>query len=175
MDMQALLASFNADQLAALKTAVDSLTDVSGRTPDSLPRQLHDLRKRPSATDPRPTFFWSAEEPPHGVDLTKTKPFPALLWHGENGQEITVMSAKEQAEKLAAGYVLKAPFVIVLDPMDELAEAIAALPEADRKLLLDGQKQDRINAMRDQLGKLPESQLALLLKKSARAGKTKGA
>ncbi len=39
------------------------------------PRQLHDLNLAPTASDPRPTFFWSAEKPRNAGDLTKTTEF----------------------------------------------------------------------------------------------------
>lgn len=156
------LSTLSADDLVALKARLDSLTDVSGRSP-MRPRQLTDLRLLPTATDPRPTFFMSAEPPRNAGDLTRTTPFPMLLWHQESGTEITVHSAKEQAVYEAAGYAGQPPFEIELDPMDVLAAQIEALSEGDRAALIESQRQDRIAAMRAKLAEMPEDKLAILL------------
>lgn len=158
---------FNAltpDDLIALKAKLDGLTDVSGRSPVR-PRQLHDLTLLPTKDDPRPTFFMSAEAP-RGVDTRKTMPFPALLWHPETGDEITVPNAKAHASYLAEGYLSHPLFEIKHDPMDLLAAQLDALSEGDRNALIESQRMDRIAALRAQLVALPEDKLAMLLAQS---------
>jgi hypothetical protein len=159
------LANLTPEDLIALKARLDGLTDVSGRSP-ARPRQLHDLTLLPTADDPRPTFFWSAEPPRNAGDLRKTTPFPRLMWHSETGVEIAVMSAASQATATAAGYLEYPPFDAVEDPMDVLAAQIDALSEQDRAALIESQRQDRINALRSQLAAMPEEKLAALLAKA---------
>lgn len=166
------LSSLSVDDLLALKARLDGLTDVSGRTP-LRPRQLHDLRLLPTKDDARPTFFWSAEPPRDAGDLTRTTPYPMLMWHAETGAEITVHDAKAMQAYKAQGYVTTAPFAMELDPMDVLAAQIDALSEADRTALIESQRQDRIAAMRSKLANLSEDKLAILLAQSEKPAKQK--
>lgn len=159
------LSSLTADDLIALKARLDGLTDVSGRSP-MRPRQLTDLRLLPTKDDPRPTFFMSAEPPRNAGDLTRGTPFPALLWHGETGAEITVKDAKAMASYTASGYLTYPPFTVELDPMDILAAQIEALSESDKAALIESQRLDRIAAMRQKLAGLSEDKLAILLAQS---------
>lgn len=163
---------FNAltpEDLVALKAKLDGLTDVSGRSP-MRPRQLRDLRLPPTADDPRPTFFWSADAP-RNVDVTRTTPFPALLWHPETGVEMTVTDAKTYTAYLGQGYLKHPLFEVKHDPMDLLAAQLDALSEADRTALIESQRMDRIAALRSQLVALPEEKLAALLAQSERPAK----
>jgi len=162
------LGSLSQDDLIALKAKLDGLTDVSGRSP-MRPRQLHDLTLLPTATDPRPTFFWSADTL-RGVDTRRTTPFPMLLWHGQTGVEVTVTDAKMQSAYVANGYVSAPPFDIVIDPMDVLAAQLDALSESDRAALIESQRQDRLNAIRKKLADMPEDKLAILLAQSEAKG-----
>lgn len=166
------IASLSPDELGALKARLDGLTDTSGRSP-LRPRQLHDLNLKPTAEDPRPTFFWSAEKPRNAGDLSKIHPYPRLMWHAETGEEITVVSASAQATRAASGYLLSPPFAVAIDPMAMLAAQLDALSEQDRALLIESQKQDRIAALRAQLVALPEEKLAALLAQSDRPAKAK--
>ena len=147
---------------AAIADGTLQLGNPAGRSP-LRPRQLNDLRILPRADDPRPTFFWSSEAPRHAVDLTKTTEFPKLLWHGDTGQEITVMSSEEQGRRLSMGYVFTAPSAVVLDPMEQLQEQWAALSPADQALILESQKQDRIASLKQKLSVLPEAKLAEMM------------
>lgn len=139
----------------------DGSLSVPTRSPIR-PRQLHDLRLLPTKDDPRPTFFWSAEAPRDGVDLTKTTEFPKLMWSPE-GQEITVPNADEQARYLQQGYALVAPADVVIDPMAAIQQQWASLSPEDQALILESQKQDRIKALKDKLAALPAERLEALL------------
>lgn len=157
------LTSFTPEQIEALRSQLNALSDTSGRSPFR-PRQLHDLRLPPTATDPRPTFIWSAEPPRHAVDLTKTSPYPRLMWHADSGEEITVTSRAVEQTKTAEGFVLMAPSDLPPpDPMETLRAALEQLPEEDRALLLAAAQQDRKAVLQAQLAALPEDQLAALL------------
>lgn len=166
------LNALTAEDLVALKARLDGLTDTSGRTQANRPRQLDDLRLLPTATDARPTFFWSAEAPRNAGDLTRTTRYPMLLWHDATGEEIAVFSDAARATAEASGYVTTPPMSAPEDPMDVLAAQIDALSEEDRMALIESQRLDRIAAMREQLAAMSEEKLALLLKK-AEPGATK--
>lgn len=159
------LSSLSTDDLLALKARLDGLTDVSGRSP-MRPRQLHDLRLQPTADDPRPTFLWSADPPRNAGDLTRTTPFPALVWDRATGEEIAIKDAASMARYPEAQYARYPPFAVELDPMDVLAAQIDALSETDRAALIESQRQDRIAAMRQKLAGLSEDKLAILLAQS---------
>lgn len=162
MDVQHLIAQFTPEQLAALKAQLDAAgLDESGRSPFN-PRQLDNLTLRPTATDPRPTFFWSAEAPRHG-DLSKTSPFPRLLWHEGTGQEITVYTQAEMVDKKAHGYIGVPPASVVVDPVEQMRAALDALSEEDRALLIEANKQERLGKLKAQLAELPEGELSALL------------
>lgn len=148
MDANSLLASLDPAQLAALKAAVAGLTDMSGRSPFR-PRQLNDLRQLPTADDPRPTFFWSAVAPRNVGDLTKTEPYPRLMWDGKSGKEITVTDAAAQASYTAKGFVLTPPSNAEKPPMENVKDMLDGLSVADRDLVLKGAhatKLDRIKS-----------------------------
>ena len=162
--------SLTAEDLLALKAKLDGLTDVSGRSPVR-PRQLHDLRLLPTKDDPRPTFFMSADPPRNAGDLTRTTPFPALLWHPETGVELTVTDAKTYTVYLSEGYLTHPLYAIEHDPMDLLAAQLDALSEQDREALIESQRQDRISDMRRKLAAMPEDKLAILLGQAERKPK----
>jgi hypothetical protein len=145
----------------AIKTGQISV-GTFGRSP-MRPRQLHDLRLPPTKDDPRPTFFWSAEAPRDGVDLTRTTEFPKLMWDAETGTEVTVTDAEDQGRHVARGYVFVAPTSVVIDPMDAIKAQWDALSADDQALLLESQRQDRIAMLKAKLSALPEAKLAELL------------
>src|SRR5882757_4365765 len=95
MDLANLTPSEIASLRAQLLGAPGSANDPTGRSPIK-PRQLHDLRLLPTATDPRPMFIPSTETPRDWVVGPGT-PFPKLLWHRTTGEERTVHTATEQA------------------------------------------------------------------------------
>jgi hypothetical protein len=128
-------------------------------------RQLHDLRLLPTADDPRPTFFWSAEGS-RDVQITHTE-FPKLLWHGETDVEITVRSREEQEQKLAQGYVLTAPAAVAVDPMADLSDAFAGLTIEEQELIVAAQAKQRRDAITAKLAELSPEALERLLAGSA--------
>jgi len=155
------LTQLTPEQLIALKAQLDSLTDVSGRSPIR-PRQLHNLTLMPTATDPRPLFIPSAEAPRDGRDLTKTTPYPKLMFHKDTGEEITVLSSAEERQ-MSDLYDLVAPAARVIEPMEALKLELESFSEEDRKLILDAQKQTRIAGLQAKLAGLSEDALARLL------------
>ena len=150
MDLQSL----TPEQLIALKQQLDGLTDTSGRSPIR-PRQLHDLRLLPTKDDPRPLFIASAEAPRDGRDLTKTTPYPKLMWHQDTGEEITVYSSAEGRQKSDI-YLTVAPAHRVLEPMEALKLELDSFSEEDRQLILDAQKQTRMQALQAKLAGLSD-------------------
>jgi hypothetical protein len=157
------ITAFTPEQLRALKAQLDGLSDTTGRSPFRS-RQLHDLRLLPTKDDPRPTFVWSAEPPRDAGDLTRTTPYPRLMWHLESGEEITVDSQASEQTMTAQGFILTAPADLPApDPLDAMRVALEQLSPEDRALLLAAAQQDRKAALQAQLAALPESQLAALL------------
>lgn len=160
--------------VAQIQEAVASgqlvLGNPGGRSP-LRPRQLHDLNLPPTRDDPRPTFFWSAEKPRNDPFVHLTHEFPKLMWKGDTGQEITVLSAEAQAEKMKFGYVLTCPLSAVLDPMEELQKQFAMLPDEDRQAIMKATNENRIETMVEQLAKLDQSQLDAIFKITAQARK----
>lgn len=147
---------------AAIKSGALNLGGrADGRSPIK-PRQLHNLMLSPTATDPRPTFFMSAEAPRDGSAAVATE-FPKLLWHGTTGTEITVRSIADQQAHLSMGYVMKAPFAIALDPMADLQAQFDALPQADREAMLQSIERDRVEKLKSRLGAISPEQLEALL------------
>lgn len=140
------------DDLNALKVMLGLSTETEpfGRSPLK-PRQLTDLRILPKADDPRPTFFFSAEPPRHGVDLTRTTPYPRLMWHSTSGEEITVANAKAEATYTTQGFVLTCPGnAAAPDPAEQVREMLASLSPEDRKTVLmaaHASKLEKVQAM----------------------------
>lgn len=151
MDLNALVGSLAPEQVAALKSALDGLSDTSGRSPFR-DRQLHDLTLLPTKDDPRPTFFWSAEKPRNAGNLTKTTEFPRLMWHNQTGREITVDSAKAMAEKQNEGYIITPPAnAEAPDPAAVIRQQLEKLSPEDRKLVLQNAHDARLNLLKDAL------------------------
>lgn len=162
------ITQFSPEDLQALAAALQSIggagLDAQGRSPLK-PRQLRDLRLLPSATDPRPTFFMSAD-PPRDVDITKTTPYPRLMWHGTSGEEITVPHAKAQADKLASGYVLAPPANAPAPKVfDVVAAQLDGLSDKDKAALLKSYQQDRLAKLQALIAELPEHEIAALLER----------
>lgn len=153
------LSRFTPEQIAELKSALGMATDGSGRSPFPK-RQLDDLRLLPTKDDPRPTFFWSAESP-RGVDLTKTFPYPRLLW-SQDGVEVVAENATQHHAFLEDGYVETAPAMAAIDPMAELQAELDALTPDDRALVLEAQRQDRLKALHTKLAGLSDASLLTL-------------
>jgi hypothetical protein len=134
-------------------------------------RQLHDLRLLPTATDPRPTFFWSAEGSRDTV-VTHSE-FPKLLW-SDTGVEITVRSKEEQDSKIAQGYVFVAPASVVVDPMADLSDALAGLSDEERTLVLEAQQAQRRAEITAKLAGLSPEALEKLLAGATEPAKKRG-
>lgn len=159
------LSQLTPTDLAALAQLIQAQggLDALGRTPVNRPRQLHNLNLPPKANDARPTFFWSAESPRDGIDLTRTTLYPRLMW-AKDGTEITVGGAKEEAEKRAEGYVVSPPAnAEAPDPLDLLAAQWAALSPEDRDILIASQKKDKLASIQARLAVLSDEQLEALV------------
>lgn len=164
------LTQLTPDQLASLKQQLDALNGDGARSPIR-PRQLHDLRLLPTKDDPRPTFFWSAEQPRDYVPGAP-KLYPKLMWHRESGEEITVQtSADERAH--ADLYVTVQPTNAVATPMDWMRDALESLTPEERALVVDGQKQDRLTEIRNKLAVLSPDALESLLATAESSAKRK--
>jgi hypothetical protein len=149
-ELMAAIAALTPEQRAQLQAA----TANGGRSPEMTPfnRQLHDMKIAPSATNPRPQFFWSATPPSSGL-VGPGSLYPRLLWSAR-GDELTVYSAKEERDRVAEGYLLVAP--VAPGQMDPL-EALNALPAADREMILESLRRKRIGSLQAQLETLPPS------------------
>jgi hypothetical protein len=155
------LSSLSPDQLAGLKAQLDGLSDTTGRSPIR-PRQLHDLRLLPTATDPRPLFIPSAEAPRNATDLTRTTPYPRLLFDADTGVDVTAQDAPHHRRLLAEGYVEIAPVLAPVAPLESVQAEFHALSDEDQALVLEGQRQARIAALQAKLSALPESAVTAL-------------
>jgi hypothetical protein len=119
---------------------------------------LNDLRRLPSAQDPRPLFIPSAEAP---IDVQERHlPYPKLLWSLHTGAEITVYDAEEHRAKIAGDYTEMAPTQVPLDPVARARELFDALNEEDQALVLEAQRQARISAVTAAMGGLSATQAA---------------
>lgn len=147
------LANLTLDQLHAILGA------GNGRSPIK-PRQLHDLRLLPTATDPRPTFFWSAEG---ARDVVEThSPYPKLLWHKDTGVEITVQTEAEHRLK-AADYVTVAPNSTPQSEADRIKALFDSLSPEDQKIVLDADRKARLEKIQSGLSNLSDSDRASLM------------
>lgn len=153
------LSQFTPEQIASLKSQLDGLAP-GGRSPFR-DRQLTDLRLRPTADDPRPTFFWSAEEPRNAP--VERPPYRRLMWESTTGREITVKSPEEQATYTAQGFVLIAPANAEAPDMAEQArQALAQLSPEDRKLVMEAAHDARLAKVKDLAAALSPEELDAL-------------
>lgn len=141
---------------------------TDGRSPNR-PRQLHDLRLLPTATDPRPTFFWSAETPRDYIPTHGTE-YPKLLWHQTTGVEVTVKSEEDRAA-YGAEWASIPPTAQPIDPLSGIQDVFAGLSEDEQALLMEAQKTDRMNRLRAKLADLSEADLERLVAQNETAGK----
>ncbi len=160
-----ILSQFSPEQIEALKIALGQA--ANSRSPIR-ERQLHDLRLMPTKDDPRPMFIMSTEAPRDGRDLTRTTPFPALLWHKATGEEITVHSAKEKAER-GQEWVSTPPEHRVMTPIVELSELMAGLTEHERTVLFEEQNTSRMESLRERLADLTPEEVTKLFAELAPA------
>ena len=133
---------------------------ATGRSP-MRPRQLTDLRLAPTATDPRPLFIPSAESP-RNVDVTRTSPYPRLLWHQGSGEERTVRTAAD-AIALGDDWGEVPPVQAPVDPIDAMRAVLADLTPEERQLVLDAQRDDRLRAIQAKLAALAPADLSAVL------------
>lgn len=149
-----LIASLTPEQIAQLRAELESLTDA-GRSPVR-PRQLQDLRLPPTGTDPRPLFVWSAESP-RDLPQGGFKAYPKLLWHIETGREVTVRDAEAEAQ-LGEAYTATPPGTVAEDPTERAAREFAQLSAEDQALVLEMQRQARLNRVNGLLASLTDAQ-----------------
>src|SRR5262245_14635460 len=160
------LTNLSPADLAALKAALDGLSNTAGRSPVRTgpykdPRQLDNLTLVPRANDPRPAFFWSAEEPRSG-DTRRTTLYPMLMWSPQ-GAEITVEHAKDRARYEEQGYVTVAPSnAVAADPADVIRAQIARLSPEDQAELIAAAKADRLARVREAMAGLSEADMDAL-------------
>lgn len=141
------------DQLANL------LTDNHGRSPFR-ERQLTDLTLKPSARDPRPTFF--AETDGREFQPIRQSPYPKLLWHVDTHEEITVASQQEEITR-GAMWTPTAPMTMPLTPEEMARKLFESLNDADKALIVEHQHQVRLDTVKRALEGLSEGQAAELL------------
>ena len=169
------LTSLTPEQLSQLRQqlGLPDSSNPTGRTSEFRPRQLHDLNEKPSATNARPLFVWSAEKPANWVPTTP--PFAQLLWTPADKQgkhhEVCAHSPQEVKDLAAQGYWLTPPVGIEVDPMDAIQAQFEALSPEDQKLLLEAQAQDKQARLRQMLAELPAEQVEKLVKSAKRAAK----
>ncbi len=163
MNIQALNAIFQQKFGITLSAAelqeLTATTDTAGRSPFR-PRQLTDLRLAPRADDPRPTFF-ATSEVPRDWDTTTQHEFPKLMWSAQ-GQEVTIPAGKDaKAQELALekkGYVHYPP--ADQSPFDAIEREMAQLSDEDRQMVLDMQRQARMNRLQAKVAGLSDDELA---------------
>src|SRR5262245_45357297 len=147
------LAAFSPQQLEVLAASMNG-RDNYGRSPIRADRQLHDLRLLPNKDDPRPTFFWSADAPRDGRDLTKISRYHMLMWHRDTGEEITVYSAAEEAQR-SSEYTTEPPVTPVVDPVGAARDALADLTPEELQMVVEAQRSARLLAVQAKLAALP--------------------
>ena len=153
------LSMFTPQQLEALKVA---LLQSNGSRSPIRDRQLRDLRLAPTADDPRPTFFLSAESP-RDWDTTKPGPYAQLMWNKETGDEITVHSEAERAAH-ADAYTTTPPQNRVLTQAQQVADLLASLSPEDRAAVIKAQQMRRLEAASTAMAGLTDDQLDAVLK-----------
>jgi hypothetical protein len=153
-DLMQALQGLSPEQLSAI------LAQGHARSPIK-PRQLHDLRLAPTATDPRPLFTSGVPEAPRDRPETHS-PYPRLLWHRETGQEITVGSAEDHARR-GADWTDQPPQSQAIDPVEQARALFESLSEEDRALVLELQRKAKIDAINAALGQLSPGQMASAL------------
>jgi hypothetical protein len=152
-DLLEALKGLSPDQLSGI------LSQASNRSPIR-DRQLHDLRLLPTAKDPRPMWVQATDGREFGPE--KHSPFPALLWHVETGEEITVQS---EAEKQARGamWTSTPPNTKPLDPEAQARAMFEALSPEDQQFVIEMQRKARMDAVSAAMSALTPSQQAAAL------------
>lgn len=156
------LKGLTSDQLAGI------LAQGHGRSPIR-ERQLSDLTLLPKADDPRPTFFQETD----GREFPNrhlTSPYPALMWHVETGQEITVWSLAEQQAK-GSLWTTTPPNSKPLDPVEHARLLFESLSAEDQAFVLETQRQARLARVTATMGTLTESQAAQAMVAPVKKGK----
>lgn len=132
-------------------------------------RQLHDLNLKPTATDPRPLFVWSAE-PPRDHALVPP-PYRRLMWEPISGAEICVKSESEFRAKEAAGYLSANPKAVITDPQQELADLMAQLSPEDRQYLEETMRKNKMAAIEERIAALSPAAYADVLDRAGEPAK----
>ena len=162
MDLSKLSPSDIEDLRNALGVNGPQRLDANGRSPYYGNRVFKDLNVKPSATDPRPLFVWSADSP---IEFDNVQhEFPKLMW-SKDGTEITVRSQDDQEAHLAQGYVLSPP--ANAKPFDILAEQFASMSDEDKKFLFEQQRVAHQSRLATIAASLTDEQVAQLVAMNA--------
>ena len=164
-----LLDTFTPEQIEALRAELASVQAQDGTRSPYRNRQLDNLELKPTADDPRPTFFWSAE-PPRSRKVERP-PFRQLLWHGESGREITVKSEEELQRKIREGYELRPRTAVVYTAGERAEMLFNALSEDDKQMVLEQRRQSRIAKAHEALAALNDEDAATIVATPKKAKK----
>ncbi len=156
MDLDALM-----QRLAQLEAQVGG-KPLDFRSRPHPKRQLDDLRLMPTADDPRPSFFMSAETP-RGWDTSKPGPYAQLMWNRDTGDEITVHSEAERAAH-ADAYTTDPPMNRIVTQAQAVADLLASLSPEDRMAVIKAQQARRLEAASAAMAGLTDDQLDAVLK-----------
>lgn len=158
------LQGLGADQIA-------HLINMSQRSP-LRDRQLTDLTLRPSARDPRPTFY--AETDAREFQPIKHSDYPRLLWHKDTGQEIRVESEKEERAR-GASYLRMPPTGLgSCDPEEQARKLFESLSDEDKAFMVEHQHQLRLDAVKKAMAGLTTAQAAAVVAMPVKNGKKNG-
>jgi hypothetical protein len=148
---------------ALQKLTPDQIATMLGQNTGRSPirdRQLDDLTLKPSARDPRPTFY--GETDAREFQPITQKPYPKLLWHINTGEEITV---RDEHEEKTRG-VMWTPVAPVAGPSDPEAVArrlFEALGPEDQAFILEHEHQMRLDTVKRAMAQLTASQAATIV------------
>lgn len=129
-------------------------------------RQLTDLRVMPSMHDPRPAFFPSSVLPEMEAQAAAEEHaargggrYPALRWHPVDGTEVVARDAAGLADYEARGYVAYPPNAAPVSPLQQMQEALAELTPEERQMVVEAQRQSRLDAIQKKLSALSSDDL----------------
>lgn len=144
------------------------LSQGHGRSPVSR-GPLTDLRRPPTATDPRPV--WVQDTDGREFEPITHAPYPALRWHLESGREITVQTAADD-RALGKGWTSVPPASGPVDPAEHARQMFESLSPEDQAFVLEQQRQNRLAKVNVLMGTLTESQAAQAMAGVPKKGKS---
>jgi len=131
---------------------------------------LRDLTTRPSATNPVPLFISPVDVPPETV-VTHSA-YPALRWHKDSGQEITVYDAQDDAVRAPkTKWTAQPPTQTALSPEELARQMFEALSPEDQQFVIIAQREAKLARVNEAMSALPPHQIDALTAKPAPAGK----